>query len=1016
MEKKTIAELNDGIVLAQYKRSEDELTSYQTEKELEKYFINNLISQGYIYRKDIDNDEKMFSNLREKIEELNNYRFSDNDWNRFKEERFCNPNENYLDKTEVIQGDAKYEFTDEEGQQLNIKLIDKDDYPKNRFEVINQINRNGKVHNIYDVSILINGLPLVHIELKKRDVPLKNAFDQIDRYRRETFNTNYSLYQYTQIFVISNGAYTRYYANTNSISEKRNFDFTMQWADRKNNNINNLTDFTRTFFEKRVIFEILTKYCVFDTNRVLLIMRPYQIAATESIINKIRSLHENKNSLSDNEPKGGFIWHTTGSGKTLTSFKTAQLAMKFDFIKKVFFVVDRQDLDQQTVKEYEKFQKGCVNTNTTTKELVEAIEKNDDKIVLTTIQKLNNFIKNYPNHRIFNEEILFIYDECHRSLYGDYYTTNGNSTKVSSISSERRKKLKNAYQFGFTGTPITGENNIKGMTTSMLFGPQLHSYTITNAIRDEKVLKWKVDYLNQEPKFLKAEQEKDQKKIEDKEFKKLFKHPDRISKIVKYILDNFDLKTNRPLDKIGIDAKRKVGFNAMLCVDSVESAKLYYQEFKHQQKEIDDNKKIRVSSIFTFSPNQETSLESRLSGFEEFNSTDESQTDKEFLAHVIEDYNTMFGTNFSIDNVENYKKDMQEKIQTKELDLVIVVNMLLTGFNAEVLNTLFVDKNLQYHNLIQAFSRTNRLYNEVKERGNIVCFRDLKDNLDNALKVFGDENSVNVVLEKGFNNFYDNPNAKDFENEKLGYVQLCKKLLDKFPEYDNIHTEEDQKEFAKLWGEIISRESSLRNFDEFKEADKILTDHQKQDYTATYNEIVLRKTNGPDTEDPKEGVDWSDIYFPMDLIRSQEINLDYVLALIAEKTKEYDDKEKIKEEIERVINSSLDVIPKRELILDFIDQLDVREELSQNDYVEQFYIFARSRKEVAIKDFVENEKLKKEEFTYRYINGCIDRGYINSSGDEFSKILPPTGIFGQTNLRQRILGALQELVEQYKGI
>ena len=699
-----------------------------------------------------------------------------------------------IEKTRKIQENHIHDFTFDDGHLQNIKIIDKKNIHNNFLQVTNQVRQEGTHNNRYDVTILVNGLPLVHIELKKRGVNLHEAFNQIHRYSKESFNTENSLYKYVQIFVISNGTYTRYFANTTA-QNKNHYEFTCEWADAKNRVIRDLEDFTATFFEKRTILEVLTKYCVFDSNNTLLIMRPYQIAATERILWKIESSFQNRKS--GKIEAGGFIWHTTGSGKTLTSFKTAKLATELDYIDKVFFVVDRKDLDYQTMKEYQKFQPDSVNGSKDTKELKRSIEKQDNKIVVTTIQKLNEFVKKNPNHEIYDKHCVIIYDECHRSQFGD-------------AQKNIRKFFKHYYQFGFTGTPIFPENALGVETTAGIFGAQLHSYVITDAIRDEKVLKFKVDYNNIRPKFKSAESETDEKKIKAIE-KKMLLHPERISEITEYILKVYNTKTHRN-EQYDLKHRRLNGFNAMFAVQSVEAAKLYYEEFKKQQRDISEEKRLKIATIYSFTVNEEQNAIGDIPD-ENFEPGAMDSSSKEFLDKVISDYNGYFKTNYSTNGKEfqNYYKDLSQKVKDKEIDLLIVVGMFLTGFDAPTLNTLFVDKNLRYHGLIQAFSRTNRILNKVKTFGNIVCFRNLEKATEDAIKTFGDENSVNVILEKSYDEYINGFTDEETGKSMKGYVDLCNEIVEKFPNPVEIELDSEKKEFAELFGELLKSENILRN-------------------------------------------------------------------------------------------------------------------------------------------------------------------------------------------------------------
>ena len=995
----TIAEMNNGIVLANFKKDlKARETSYQSEAELERNLISNLISQGY-ERLFVKSNKDLYKNLKIQIERLNNISFSSSEWERFLLEYLDAPNDGMIEKTRKIQENHIYDFVFDDGVAKNIKIIDKKNIHNNFLQVTNQVCGEGKCNNRYDVTILVNGLPLVHIELKKRGVNLHEAFNQIHRYSKESFNNENSLYKFVQIFVISNGTYTRYFANTTA-QNKNNYEFTCEWADAKNKVICDLEDFTKTFFEKRVLLEVLTKYCVFDVNNTLLIMRPYQIAATERILWKIKSSYEAKKA--GRAEAGGFIWHTTGSGKTLTSFKAARLATNLDFIDKVFFVVDRKDLDYQTMKEYQRFQPDSVNGSKDTKELKRCIEKDDNKIVVTTIQKLNEFVKKNPNHEIYDKDCVLIYDECHRSQFGD-------------AQKNIRKSFKKYYQFGFTGTPIFAENALGGETTSSIFGAQLHSYVITDAIRDGKVLKFKVDYNNIVPKFKTAEKEIDEKKLKKLENKMLL-HPDRISEITKHILKVFDTKTHRN-EFYDLKNRRLNGFNAMFAVQSVDAAKLYYEEFEKQQRSLPKEKRLKVATIYSFQANEEQKAIGEISE-ESFDVSAMDSSAKEFLEKVIDDYNGYFKTNFSTNGNEfqNYYKDLSLRVKKKEVDLLIVVGMFLTGFDAPTLNTLFVDKNLRYHGLIQAFSRTNRILNKVKTFGNIVCFRDLEKQTQDAIKTFGDENSVNIILEKSYDEYMNG--FKDEESGKItkGYIEICEELIDKFPDPTEIELDADKKEFVEIFGELLKAENILRNFDEFENFEKIISDRQMQDMKSIYVDI-RESLPKPDDNGPKESqIDFSDVEFQIDLLKTDEINLDYILALILEKSKEHENIEELKAEVRRVIRSSLGTRAKEELIIKFINSTRLSDLKNTDAILESFYNFARKEKDEKIKSLVLEENLK--ENSRHFIERSINKGYVEYMGDELDKIIPPTSRRhgAREKKKEQVLDKIRKIVDVFVGI
>lgn len=995
----TIAEMTNGIILANFEKDfQVRETTYQSESELERRIIDNLVSQGYEFI-NTRTSEDLYRNLRLRIEKLNSISFSDDEWRRFLVEYLDSPNDGMIEKTRKIQENHIYDFIFDDGHLKNIKIIDKKNIHNNFLQVTNQVCGEGKCKNRYDVTILVNGLPLVHIELKKRGVNLHEAFNQIHRYSKESFNNENSLYKFVQIFVISNGTYTRYFANTTA-QNKNNYEFTCEWADAKNKVICDLEDFTKTFFEKRVILEVLTKYCVFDVNNTLLIMRPYQIAATERILWKIKSSYEAKKA--GRAEAGGFIWHTTGSGKTLTSFKAARLATNLDFIDKVFFVVDRKDLDYQTMKEYQRFQPDSVNGSKDTKELKRCIEKDDNKIVVTTIQKLNEFVKKNPNHEIYDKDCVLIYDECHRSQFGD-------------AQKNIRKSFKKYYQFGFTGTPIFAENALGGETTSSIFGAQLHSYVITDAIRDGKVLKFKVDYNNIVPKFKTAEKEIDEKKLKKLENKMLL-HPDRISEITKHILKVFDTKTHRN-EFYDLKNRRLNGFNAMFAVQSVDAAKLYYEEFEKQQRSLPKEKRLKVATIYSFQANEEQKAIGEISE-ESFDVSAMDSSAKEFLEKVIDDYNGYFKTNFSTNGNEfqNYYKDLSLRVKNKEVDLLIVVGMFLTGFDAPTLNTLFVDKNLRYHGLIQAFSRTNRILNKVKTFGNIVCFRDLEKQTQDAIKTFGDENSVNIILEKSYDEYMNG--FKDEESGKItkGYIEICEELIDKFPDPTEIELDADKKEFVEIFGELLKAENILRNFDEFENFEKIISDRQMQDMKSVYVDI-RESLPKPDDNGPKESqIDFSDVEFQIDLLKTDEINLNYILALILEKSKEHENIEELKAEVRRVIRSSLGTRAKEELIIKFINSTRLSDLKNTDAILESFYNFARKEKDEKIKSLVLEENLK--ENSRHFIERSINKGYVEYMGDELDKIIPPTSRRhgAREKKKEQVLDKIRKIVDVFVGI
>ncbi|NLC27193.1 MAG: HsdR family type I site-specific deoxyribonuclease, partial [Campylobacteraceae bacterium] len=779
------------IVLDKYTKIEQEGGGYQSEADLENELIADLQNQGYDYLSDLNTPDKMLFNVRVQLQTLNNVEFSEGEWLRFVEEYLDKPSDNIIDKTRKIHDNYIHDFVFDDGHIQNIYLLDKKKIARNKVQVIKQFEQSGTHANRYDVTILVNGLPLVQIELKKRGVAIREAFNQVHRYSKESFNAEHSLFKYLQLFVISNGTDSRYFANTTK-RNKNSFDFTMNWAKSDNSLIKDLKDFTATFFQKRTLLNVLLHYSVFDVSDTLLVMRPYQIAATERILWKINSAYQAKNW--SNAESGGYIWHTTGSGKTLTSFKAARLATELDFVDKVFFVVDRKDLDYQTMKEYQRFSPDSVNGSDSTAGLKRNLEKQDNKIIVTTIQKLNNLMKGEEVLSIYAKQVVFIFDEAHRSQFGE-------------AQKNLNKKFKKFYQFGFTGTPIFPQNALGAETTASVFGRELHSYVITDAIRDEKVLKFKVDYNDVRPQFKALESEQDEKKLTALENKQALLHPDRIGEITQYILNNFKQKTHR------FSAGGK-GFNAMFAVSSVDAAKLYYESFKGLQKE--SSNPLKIATIFSYAANEEQDSIGDIVD-ESFEPSAMNASAKEFLSAAIDDYNAMFKTNYGVESREfqNYYRDLAKRVINQEIDLLIVVGMFLTGFDAPTLNTLFVDKNLRYHGLMQAYSRTNRIYNATKTFGNIVTFRDLEKATVDAITLFGDKNTKNVVLGKSYKEYMEGFIDATTGDARRGYMDVVKELEQRFADPDEIVTEKDKKDFAKLFGEYLRVENVLQNYDEF---------------------------------------------------------------------------------------------------------------------------------------------------------------------------------------------------------
>ncbi len=1023
---KPIVESKNFIILDKYTKIEQETASYQSEADLEKELIQDLQNQGYEYV-DVNTPQKMLANVRVQLETLNDIEFLDDEWVRFVEEYLDKPSENSIDKTRKIHDDYIYDFVFNDGQIQNIYLFDKKNITRNKLQVIKQFTQSGSSANRYDVTILVNGLPLVQIELKKRGVAIREAFNQIHRYSKESFNTDKSLYKYLQLFVISNGTDTRYFANTTK-RDKNSFDFTMNWAKSDNSLIKDLKDFTATFFQKNTLLNVLLHYCVFDVSNTLLVMRPYQIAATERILWKIKSSYEAKN-YSTLE-SGGFIWHTTGSGKTLTSFKAARLATELDFVQKVFFVVDRKDLDYQTIKEYQRFSPDSVNGSESTAGLKRNIQKDDNKIIVTTIQKLNNLMKSDEDLPIYSKQVVFIFDEAHRSQFGK-------------AQENLKKKFKKYYQFGFTGTPIFPENALGSETTASVFGKELHSYVITDAIRDEKVLKFKVDYNDVRPQFKDMESENDEKKLSTLENKKALLHPHRIDEISKYILNNFKQKTHR------LQTGGK-GFNAMFAVSSVDAAKLYYETINKLQEK--SEKPLKVATIFSFAVNEEQNAKGEIED-ESFEPTAMDSSAKEFLANAINDYNTMFKTNYSVESksFQNYYRDLAKRVKNQEVDLLIVVGMFLTGFDAPTLNTLFVDKNLRYHGLIQAYSRTNRIYDATKTFGNIVTFRDLEKATIDAITLFGDKNTKNVVLEKSYKEYMQGFSDVATGEARRGYIDVVKELEQKFPNPDEIVKESDKKEFTKLFGEYLKVENLLQNYDEFaslKEFQNIDTDDEKaleefktkhylndedlqtlkdikipnertiQDYRSTYNDIrdwIRQQKNGEESESSK--IDWDDVVFEVDLLKSQEINLDYILELIFEHNKKTKDKATLVEEARRLLRASLGNRAKESLVVDFINQTNLDDILDKPSILDAFYSFAQVEQQKEVNELIKDENLN-DEPAKRYILTSLKKEYASQNGTALNEILPKMSPLNPQYLtkKQSVFQKIAMLVEKFKGV
>lgn len=1026
----TIAELQNFIVLDSYTKNSilnEPPAGYQCEAALENELIEDLSNQGYEYLSDITTLEALLKNVRKQIQTLNNVIFTDAEWQRFLDEYLDKPSDNITDKTRKVQDNYIYDFVFDDGHIQNIYLVDKQNITRNKVQVINQFEQKGTQANRYDVTILVNGLPMVQIELKKRGIAIREAFNQVHRYSKESFNSESSLYKYLQIFVISNGTDTRYFANTVK-RNKNSFDFTMNWAKSDNTLIKDLKDFTATFFQKNTLLQVLLTYSVFDTSDTLLIMRPYQIAATERLIWKVKSSFQAKQW---SKPEGGgYIWHTTGSGKTLTSFKAARLATQLDFINKVFFVVDRKDLDYQTIKEYQRFSPDSVNGSESTAGLKRNIEKDDNKIIVTTIQKLNNLMKTEASLPIFEQQVVFIFDECHRSQFGE-------------AQKNLRKKFKRYYQFGFTGTPIFPENALGSETTASVFGRELHSYVITDAIRDEKVLKFKVDYNDVRPQFKALEIETDEIKLTAAENKRLLLHPDRIKEISQYILKNFRIKTHR-------NQGNGKGFNAMFAVNSVEAAKLYYEELNNLQK--DNEKKLKIATIFSFAPNEEQNAVGDIQD-ENFEPSAMDSSAKEFLAKAINDYNAMFRTSFGVDSKEfqNYYRDLAKRIKCQDIDLIIVVGMFLTGFDAPTLNTLFVDKNLRYHGLMQAFSRTNRIYDATKTFGNIITFRDLEQATIDAITLFGDKNTKNVLLEKSYEEYLKGFTDIATGEARKGYIDIVKELKEQFPQPDEIVTEADKKAFVKLFGDYLKVENILQNYDEFtllkdlQNIDKnnpdalesfkdthfltdetlkemlktdVLQERTVQDYRSAYNDICdwfRREKEGKTPEASK--IDWDDVVFEVDLLKSQEIDLDYILELVFEHNKKTKDKDALINEVRRIIRSSVGNRAKEGLIVDFVQETDLDPMKDKSSIISAFYLYAQERQKEEAADLINEEKLN-EEAAKRYIQTSLKHEFASDNGTDLNAILPKMSPLNPQYLtkKQSVFQKISAFIEKFKGV
>ena len=1003
-----VMEMNDSTVVTEYEPVKKRSDAYQSEAALEKEFIRMLMEQGYDYLAIHDSDS-LINNLRNQLEMLNDYKFTDSEWKRFYNNSISNNNDGIVEKTRKIQEDNIQVLKRDNGTSKNITLIDKKNIHNNRLQVINQyVENNGNYDNRYDVTILVNGLPLVHVELKRRGVALKEAFNQINRYQKDSFWAGSGLYEYVQIFVISNGTNTKYYSNTTRESHikeqlqtkdkskktSNSFEFTSYWADANNKVIPDLVDFTRTFFSKHTILNILTKYCVFTSENLLLVMRPYQIAATERILNRIQ-VATNYKKMGTIEA-GGYIWHTTGSGKTLTSFKTAQLATNLEYIDKVLFVVDRKDLDYQTMKEYDRFEKGAANGNRSTKILQKQLEDNTSRIIVTTIQKLSEFVRRNKNHPVFQKHLVLIFDECHRSQFGDMHKLIVDN-------------FKNYHLFGFTGTPIFAKNannkkNPDFCTTEQAFGEKLHTYTIVDAINDGNVLPFRIDYVN----TMKAKEGMTDKEVHAINTEEALVSHERIENVVSYIIEHFDQKTKRN-SFYDLKGQRVNGFNSIFAVESIPFAKKYYLEFKKQLKE--KQKDLTIATIFSYAANEDDTAEGIL-GDEGFETEKLDINSREFLDYAISEYNKKFKTNFSSegDGFQDYYKDLSDKVKNRQVDLLIVVNMFLTGFDATTLNTLWVDKNLKQHGLIQAFSRTNRILNSVKTYGNIVCFRDLQEQTNDAIALFGDKNARGIVLLKSYEDYYYGY-TDDKGKERKGYEERIAELLQKYPLGEQIIGEQNQKDFIVQMGNILRLRNILSSFDKF-EGNQILSERDFQDYLGTYTDLYeeyRRKKENGEAESIKD-----DIVFEMELVKQVEVNIDYILMLVQKYHESNCEDKEILGSIDKAIKSSLALRSKKELIDTFISRINVNTNV-MNDWTK----FVEENKENDMKTLITDENLNPEE-TRKFINRSFKSGEVETLGTDIEKILPPMRRFGGNSeheeKKERIIDKIKKFFEKYSGI
>lgn len=1003
-----VAENTQSTVVSEYTPDGVRVAHYQSEADLEKAFIKQLETQAYEYLK-IASEDDLVLNLRKQLEKLNSFTFTDGEWERFFTSEISNPNQGIEEKTGTIQEDHVKNLTRDDGTVKNIYLIRKENIHDNSLQVINQYaTEDGQRSNRYDVTVLVNGLPLVHIELKRRGVAIQEAFNQINRYQRESFWASAGLFEYVQLFVISNGTHTKYYSNTTRAQHikestegaakkgkrtSNSFEFTSWWADATNRPITDLMDFAKTFFAKHALLNILTRYCVFTSDRLLLVMRPYQIVATERILNRIE-VSTNYKQLGTTEA-GGYIWHTTGSGKTLTSFKTAQLVSKLPFIDKVIFVVDRKDLDYQTMREYDKFEKGAANSNTSTAILTRQLSDTNARIIITTIQKLDRFIDRNSGHTIFDGHVVLIFDECHRSQFGDMHAA-------------ITKAFKNYHIFGFTGTPIFAVNASSGgrpdlRTTEQAFGSKLHTYTIVDAIADKNVLPFKVDYVS----TVREAEDIEDKKVNDIDREAVLAAPERLSNIVSYIREHFDQKTKRN-SFYKLKDKRLAGFNSIFAVSSIDVAKKYYAEFKRQLADLPSDKRLKVALIYSFGVNDEDA-----DGMIDENSEDTTGLDvssRDFLDSAIVDYNSMFGTSYdtSSDKFQNYYKDVSQRVKDREIDILIVVNMFLTGFDATTLNTLWVDKNLRLHGLLQAYSRTNRILNSVKTFGNIICFRNLEKATNESIALFGDKEASGIVLLKSYAEYYNG--YKDGNKEVRGYASLVAELQEKFPVGERIIGEQNQKDFIKLYSAILRVRNILATFDEFA-GNEILSERDVQDYHSAY--IDLYNEFRKNVEEEKENIN-DDVVFEMELIKQVEINIDYVLGLIKKYHEDHIKNRELLVDINKAIDSSVELRNKKDLINQFITSLDVHSIVD-----EDWRKFVEEKKVEELEQIIKNENLDRDA-TYKFIKNAFRDGSVPATGTAISKVLPPVSRFSPTGersqKRESVLSKLTSFFERFFDI